>query len=96
MPLSSAFSSLFALLGNDSEIKIRTESNGELVIKGEFIGFEHSVSFLNDNALLFCLFVGHNGFELVEFNSSGFSLKIGEDKSFDDEDLDNLILSAIL
>jgi len=94
--LSAAFSSLSALIGSGSEVRIGSKSNGALLVKGSFVGFEHNISFLNDNALLFCLFIGHNGFEIVEFDSSGFVLKLGEDKEFDDEDLDNLILSAIL
>lgn len=93
--LSIAFESLFAFLGAKSEVRFEVEENSELLIKAKFVGFEHSVDFLDNNALSFCLFAGHNGFELLEFSEVGFSLRLpGMD--FDDEDLDNLILSSIL
>jgi len=93
--LSVGFSSLFTFLGNKAEIKFEADKGSEFLIKAHFVGFEYDVSFLDDNALIFCLFVGHNGFELIDFNESGFALR-SPGVEFDDEDLDNLILSSIL
>ncbi|MBL6664297.1 MAG: hypothetical protein ISQ34_00455 [Rickettsiales bacterium] len=46
--------------------------------------------------ILFSLFVGHNGFEITAFDSRGFALEYVGDREFDDEELDNVILSAML
>lgn len=90
--LKIAFEALFSLFDSGSKIKISLQDK---VIKGEFVGFEFAASSVS-NVLIFCLFLGHNGFEIENFGASGFSLKFVLDKEFDDENLDDLILSVML
>lgn len=87
-----AFEALFSFMGD--KVKLIFEENS--VIRAEFVDVEFQNNLLDNNLLLFALFIGHSGFVIDDLNQNSFCLNYIGNSDFDDEHLDDLILSAML
>ena len=90
--LSVAFEALFSFIGN--KVTFIFEENS--AIRVEFVDVEFGNNLLDKHLLLFALFIGHSGFVINDLTQNAFCLNHIGNSDFDDEDLDDLILSAIL